>query len=124
VRAPFPQGALASSANTTLVLNGTEVSAPYTEEGNWPDGSVKWLAVDFNATIGPNESQTYQLEYGFDVKPGPPPRGLTVAEDGDAIQVGNVRFSKSGAPPEPSLKYRNGEERPSDHPASEPRRDA
>ena len=107
VRVPFPQGSLASSADTRLVLNGTEVSAQYTDEGKWPDGSVQWLAVNFNATIGPNESQTYQLEYGFDVKPGPPPRGLTVTEDGDAIQVGNVRFSKSGAPLVLSVKYRN-----------------
>src|SRR5713226_3084817 len=107
VRVPFPQGALASSADTRLVLDGTGVSAQYTEEGKWPDGSVQWLAVNFNATIGPNESQTYRLEYGFDVKPGPPPRGLTVTEDGDAIQVGNVRFSKSGAPLVISVKYRN-----------------
>jgi hypothetical protein len=71
VRVPFPQGSLASSADTRLVLKGTEVSAQYTDEGKWPDGSVQWLAVNFNATIGPDESQTYQLEYGLDVKPGP-----------------------------------------------------
>jgi len=89
------------------VLNGTEVSAQYTDEGKWPDGSVQWLAVNFNATIGPNESQTYQLEYGPDIKPGPLPRGLSVTEESDAIQVGNVRFSKSGAPLVLSVKYRN-----------------
>jgi hypothetical protein len=107
VRVPFPQGALASTANTRLVLNSTEVSAQYTDEGQWPDGSIQWLSVDFNATIGPNETQTYQLEYGIDVKSGPPPRGLTVTEDSDTIQVGNVRFSKLGAPLVLSVKYRN-----------------
>jgi hypothetical protein len=107
VRVPFPQGELASSANARLMRNGAEVPAQCTGEENWPDGSVRWLAVNFNATIGPNESQTYRLEYGTDVKPGPPSKGLTVQEDGDAIQVGNVRFSKSGAPLALSVKYRN-----------------
>src|SRR5882672_181100 len=46
VRVPFPQGSLASSADTRLVLKGTEVSAQYTDEGKWPDGSVQWLAVN------------------------------------------------------------------------------
>ena len=32
---------------------------------------------------------------------------LQGAEEGDAIQVGNVRFSKSGAPLVLSVKYRN-----------------
>ena len=107
VRIPFPQGALASAPNARLMFTGTEIPAQSTDEGKWPDGSVQWLAVNFNANIGPNESQTYQLEYGPDVKAVPPPRGLVVTEDGDAIQVGNVRFSKSGAPLVLSVKYRN-----------------
>ncbi len=107
VRVPFPQGALASSANTRLLLNGSEVSAQYTGEGKWPDGSIQWLSINFNATIGPNESQTYQLEYGHDVRPASPARGLTITEDGDVVQVGDVRFSKSGAPLLLSVTYRN-----------------
>jgi len=107
VRVPFPQGALASAANARLEFTGKEVPAQYTDEAKWPDGSVQWLAVNFNANIGPNETQTYQLQYGPDVKPGPLPRGLIVTEDTDAIQVGSVRFSKSGVPLVLSVKYRN-----------------
>lgn len=107
VRVPFPKGALASAANARVVLNGAEVPAQFTGEGQWPDGSIQWLAVDLNATIGPNETQTYQLEYGAEVKSGPPPRGLSVTEEADAIQVGTVRFSKAGAPLVLSVKYRN-----------------
>jgi len=107
VRVPFPKGVLASASNTRLVLDGTEVPAQYTDEGQWTDGSVQWLGVDFNATIGPNEAQTYRLEYGMGVKPGPPARGLTVAEDGDAIQVGSVRLSRTGTPLVLSVKYRD-----------------
>src|SRR5271165_1940561 len=64
VRVPFPKGVLASPANARVVLGGTEIPAQYTDEGQWADGSVQWLSVDFNATIGPNEAQAYRLEFG------------------------------------------------------------
>jgi hypothetical protein len=108
VRVPFPKGALASASNARVMRNGLEVPAQFTGESNWPDGSVQWLDVDFNASIGPNEAQTYQVEYGSDVKPGAAPRGgLTVSEEDDAIQVGKVRFSKTGSPLLESVKYRD-----------------
>jgi hypothetical protein len=107
VRVPFPQGALASQANARLVRDGGEVSAQFTGEAAWPDGSVQWLAVNFNASIGPNESQAYQLEYGPDVRSVPPARGLKITEDADSIQVGSVRFGRSGAPLVVSVKYRS-----------------
>jgi YetA-like protein len=107
VRVPFPKGALSSADNARLTLNGAEVPGQFTSESLWPDGSVQWLAVDLNAEIGPNEEQKYQLEYGVDVKSGPPSRGLLVTENADSIQVGNVRFSRTGSPLLVSVKYRN-----------------
>jgi hypothetical protein len=61
--------------------------------------------VDFNVSIGPGESRTYQLEYGGDVAATPITRGLAVTETADAIQVGNVRFAKSGSPLVLSASY-------------------
>jgi hypothetical protein len=52
------------------------------------------------------ESQTYRLEYGGDVKAAEDARGLTVTENADGIDVGRVRFNKSGAPLLASGKYR------------------
>jgi hypothetical protein len=106
VRVPFPKGALSSVDNARLTLNGAEVPGQFTSESVWPDGSVQWLAVDLNAEIGPNEEQKYQLEYGADVKSGPPSRGLLVTENADSIQVGNVRFSRTASPLLVSVKYR------------------
>src|ERR1700694_110709 len=63
-RVPFPQGALADPANTRLMNGEMETSAQIAAETKWRDGSIHWLAVDFNANIGPMESQTYRLEYG------------------------------------------------------------
>src|ERR1700682_1149548 len=108
-RVPFPQGALADPANTRLMNGEMETSAQIAAETRWRDGSIHWLAVDFNASIGPMESQTYRLEYGGEVKAAVSARGLTVAENADSIDVGRVRFNKSGAPLLASVKYR-GEE--------------
>jgi hypothetical protein len=107
VRVPFPRGALRDPANVKLLNTQTEVPSQASAETRWPDGSVQWLSLDLNATIGPNESQTYSLQYGDGVKPESAVRGLTVAEDADGVQVGNIRFNKSGAPLVASAKYRD-----------------
>src|SRR5262249_31896431 len=105
-RVPFLRGVLRDPA-VKLLNNQTEVPEQATVETRWPDGSVQWLSVDLNVTIGPNESQTYSLQYGEGVKSEAAVRGLMVAEEADAIQVGTIRFNKSGAPLINSVKYRD-----------------
>jgi hypothetical protein len=83
-----------------------ETPAQIAAESRWGDGSIHWLAVDFNASIGPMESQTYRLEYGGDVKATAGVRGLTVTENDNGIEVGRVRFNNSGAPLLASVKFR------------------
>ena len=104
---PFPKGHLLDGEHVRLVSNHVETPAQYNVESVWPDGSVQWLWVDFNASLGPHEETTYQLEYGKDVKPGIVPHAWTVSESADAIQVGDMRFSKTGAPLLLSVKYRD-----------------
>ena len=106
-RVPFPRGVLRDPANVKLFNNQTEVPEQATVETRWPDGSVQWLSLDLNVTIGPNESQTYSLQYGEGVKSEATVRGLSVAEEADAIQVGAMRFNKSGSPLVASVKYRD-----------------
>lgn len=105
-RVPFPQGALADPANARLMNGEMETPAQMAAESRWPDGSIQWLAVDFNASIGPTESQTYRLEYGGAVKAAAGVRGLTVTENANDIEVGRVRFNKGGAPLLASVKFR------------------
>ena len=106
-RVPFPKRSLPDAAHVRLVSNHAETPAQYNVESKWPDGSVQWLWVDFNASLGPHEQTTYQLEYGADVKPGPAPKGFTVTESPDAIQIDSMRFSKTAAPLLVSVKYRD-----------------
>lgn len=105
-RVPFPKAALSDASRVRLLANNVEVPAQVAVESAWPDGSVHWLAVDFNASIGPNDETAFQLEYGNGVKAEATARGLTVTESADAIQVGSVRFSKTLATLVESVKYR------------------
>ena len=103
---PLPKGAIRDQQHARLRLNEMEAPAQYAVSATWPDGSVQLLAVRFNVSLAPGESRSYTLQYGDGVKPELTPRGLTVTEDAESIQVGTVRFSKSGAPLLLSANYR------------------
>ncbi len=105
-RVPFPKGILKDTEHVRLMLADKEVGAQFAAESRWPDQSVQWLDVDFNASIAPLENQTYRLEHGPDVKAAAVLRGLAVTQNPDSIQAGNVRFNKSGAPMLLSVRYR------------------
>ena len=107
-RVHFDRGALAAAQNARLTLGGKETPAQFTAESKWPDGSVEWLAIDWNTTIGPDEKQAFTLEYGAGLASALP-RGLSVSEDAESIQAGALRFSKTGNPLLLSVKYRDEE---------------
>ena len=70
-RVPLPRGALTDGAKTRLMLDGKEIPGQMLPETMlWPDGSIQWLQVDFNASIGPRETAQYELQYGEGVTPG------------------------------------------------------
>ena len=106
-RLHFLKGVLSDTTHARLLANGQEVPAQFGAESTYPDGSVQWLTVDFNAGVGPHERLPFKIEYGDAIKAAVTPRGLTVSQDAGGIQVGNVRFSASGAPLVLSVKYRN-----------------
>jgi hypothetical protein len=104
--AAIPRGTMTDVAQARLMLNGKEVPAQFTVAAKWPDGSTQSLDVDWNASVGPMETAAFQLEVGEGVKSDAAGRGLTVAETADAIQVGNVKFSKTAMPLVASVNYR------------------
>jgi hypothetical protein len=105
-RVPFAKGVLKDPAHAHLLLNDKELPSQIAVETRWPDESIQWLDVDFNATIAPLEDQTYRVEYGDDVKSAATARGLTVNQTADSIQVGSVHFSKTASPLVQSVTYR------------------
>ena len=100
------KGALSDAGNVRLMLSGKEVPGQFTATARWPDGSVSALDADFNASLGPGEESVFQLEYGPAVKAEATARGLTVTETPETIQVGTVRFAKTGMPLLSSVSYR------------------
>ena len=67
-RVPMPRGALKDVRQARLIFGEAEIEAQVAAESTHADGSIQWLAVDFNPSIGPMETQTYRLEYGDGVK--------------------------------------------------------
>ena len=108
-RVPFAQGSLYDASTVRLLRGGAELPAMFTPIERWDDGSVQWLAVNFNVSIGPLESVTFQVEYGPSVRSvAEARRGLTLSDEGDALQVGQIRLGKNGDPLLQSVGF-NGE---------------
>jgi hypothetical protein len=106
-RVPIAKGRLKDTSQVRLQSNGADVAAQFTPTSTWDDGSVQTLDVDLNASLEPEEERRYQLQYGAGVTPPPTAaRGLSVEEQTDTIQVGAVRFSRSGVPLLASATYR------------------
>jgi|SRR5579884_3598180 len=105
-RVPLPKGELKDVAHVRLMFGDREVPAQFAPQSRWPDNSVQSLDVDFNATVAPLEEQSYRVEYGEEIKASASARGLSVSETPDAVQIGNVRFNKKGAPLVLSVHYR------------------
>jgi hypothetical protein len=63
---PFPKGVLGSARNLKLTAgDGKDVPLQVSATGHWPDGSVKWLLLDFRHSGG---TADYVLHYGPGVR--------------------------------------------------------
>ncbi len=93
---PIPRGELASAEQTRLVDDqGHELPAHVASTGVWPDGSVKWLLVDFSADVPPRANRTFALEYGNNVRGRPPANGMRMEQSAGqtTIVMNAVRWS-------------------------------
>lgn len=96
---PLPEGELRSAEQVRLMRDGAEIPAQFRATGLWrPDGSIRWLLVDFQADIGANGHNTYTLEYGSGISArAEPEAAVRIEERGDVFRVatGSVLFSIS-----------------------------
>jgi len=89
---PFGRGALKDARRVRLVGPGGRAMPLQSEVlAWWPDGSVKWLLLDFQARPG---AKTLTLHYGAGVQPGAPARGIAASEANGVVTVetGAVTF--------------------------------
>ncbi|MBW2453456.1 MAG: hypothetical protein JRI68_03050 [Deltaproteobacteria bacterium] len=87
---PLPRGALPATAVERLALGDEDgyrvVPFGASALGTWPDGSVKWLLVDFPATLDEDASRTFDLgliEAADDLST----HGIQVTEEADRYVV-------------------------------------
>jgi len=85
---PFPQGALVSADQLKLRdAAGQEVPLQATVLGYWPDYSIKWVLLDFQADLPAQQTVPFTLQYGTQVKRAPIARPLQITEGPAALTV-------------------------------------
>lgn len=95
---PLPQGLIfadAATGRTPLKITdskGRQIPAQFTVLSNWPDKSISWVLLDFQASVMDEEEAVYYLEDGGQNNPF---TGMKVDETEDKIVVntGKLQFS-------------------------------
>jgi len=100
VGVPVPEGDLTSTDNVRLLDGGLqETACQVSTLATWPDGSIKWLCLDFLADVLPSGAQ-YTLEYGPQISRRPCSEPLTVTDDGSYVEIvtgpAKFRIEKAG----------------------------
>ncbi len=85
---PFPQGILKSTENLRLEANGQAVPLQAKTTANWPDGSIKWVLLDFQLDLQPGADNRCELYYGQQIAPGPQPsHPVSVSESSGEVTI-------------------------------------
>lgn len=58
---PWPEGVLSNQQHLQLIYKGQATQFNATPLANWPDGSIKWMLLDFQASMDANEQGQCQL---------------------------------------------------------------
>lgn len=93
---PFPQGVLGDAQHVRLVdAAGRPVPMVAEVTARWPDGSVKWLLLDFQADLPAKAEARFTLQYGPTVKASRPNQGIEINQTDEAmvIDAGTLRIS-------------------------------
>ncbi|MFC1712380.1 hypothetical protein ACFL6S_01860 [Candidatus Poribacteria bacterium] len=84
---PLPEGALEDSARVRLSSEGEELPLQTEVLTRWPDGSVRWLLLDFQLDLAANGERNLALEYGSHVERSPVEHPLMVQKIQDATTI-------------------------------------
>jgi hypothetical protein len=61
---PLPEGYASSVGELVLSLDGSQQPVEVREVSRWPDGSLRWVHLDFQLSVPPNESRKLVLDKG------------------------------------------------------------
>jgi hypothetical protein len=69
---PFPRGMVASANSLHLCdADGRHIGAQFDLVERWPDGSARWMLIDFQATRARSTDARYELRVGATADPAP-----------------------------------------------------
>ncbi len=99
---PFPRGCSGNGSNVRLLdASGDAVPCQVRVTCRWPDGSVRWVLLDFQADLEPGAGAAYTMEYGSEVRRKPAPEGIDITRGNGTITVNTgavqVRFDPHGS---------------------------
>lgn len=95
---PFRRGELTDPSHIRLFdARGRERPVQGLVTSYWPEGTVRWLCIDFTTDIKAGQTQPYTLAYGTRVRTASP-SSLQVQQRGDAIEVDTGRLRLAFAP--------------------------
>ena len=91
---PFPRGRLADLDRVRLMSDDNEMAAQVSLAARWPDGSVKWLLVSFQAELPGGGQSNYQLQFGSRVDRKDAEKGISIQDtpDGISVDTGTLSF--------------------------------
>ena len=92
---PLPQGAVLQASHLSLQdAQGRDVPLQLRVLGRWPDGSAKWVLLDFQANVEAGKEAVYTLQYTEGQKAAASVCGVEIAERADRFEVctGPLRF--------------------------------
>ena len=93
---PISQGELVSAENATVLdTSGHALPTQNRAMATWPDGSVKWLYLDFRHDFSSSAHGQYSVAYGNQRKQIVPSTSVQIQESANGLEVdsGAIRFS-------------------------------
>ncbi|MBM4033562.1 MAG: hypothetical protein FJ291_17505 [Planctomycetes bacterium] len=96
---PFAKGALADPGTVALFgPDGKELPLQTEVLAKWPDGSVRWLLLDFQVDLKPNGKRAFELRHGPGVTRAPVGQPIQVSEakDGFTLSTGPLQLRRRG----------------------------
>jgi len=85
---PFAQGALkAPDASALFDADGRELPLQTEVLATWPDGSVRWLLLDFQIDLEPEQSRALLLRHGPAVRRAPIGNPVQMRKTDDLVEI-------------------------------------
>lgn len=92
---PIPRGELSDGSFVQLLnCSGKEIPIQSRTMATWPDGTVRWLYLDFMHDLSPTASGDYTVRYGSNVRHADPADKvrITRSNEGLVVDTGVLQF--------------------------------